>query len=135
MYTRGTGHLVNGEAHIQLPDHFRKLASAEGITVLLTPRSRQSRGIIYEDAGPNGFSVYELEDGKGTYDFDWEIKAVRKGFEDYEVSRPWDWHLPGDRAKQWTARLKSIEMKNARKAAKQLSSNTVALLTGRGGKK
>ncbi|MBX7132123.1 MAG: hypothetical protein K1X67_05520 [Fimbriimonadaceae bacterium] len=127
MYTRGTGRLVNGEAHIQLPDHFRKLASAEGITVLLTPRSRQSRGIIYEDAGPSGFSVYELEDGKGTYEFDWEIKAVRKGYEDYEVSRPWDSDLTGDRAKQWTARVKSIESSKATHAAKQLSSSMVAL--------
>ena len=30
MYTRGTARLVNGEARITLPDHFQKLASADG---------------------------------------------------------------------------------------------------------
>ena len=32
--------------------------------------------------------VRELQRGTGTYEFDWEVKAVRRGFEGFEVMRP-----------------------------------------------
>lgn len=85
MYTRGTGEMVNGEARIVFPDHFRKLAASQGITVTLQPRSRQSRGLGCDEVSTNGFTVFELKDGKGSYSFDWEAKAVRQGYEDYQV--------------------------------------------------
>jgi hypothetical protein len=31
--------------------------------------------------------VRELSNGKGDYDFDWEVKCVRNGYEDYRVIR------------------------------------------------
>ena len=34
-----------------------------------------------------GFKVKELYGGTGNYSFDWEVKGVRKGFEDYQVIR------------------------------------------------
>ncbi|MBV6457098.1 MAG: hypothetical protein HONBIEJF_00205 [Fimbriimonadaceae bacterium] len=109
MYMRGTARLMRGSARIQLPDHFRKLASPDGMTVLLTPHGRNSRGLSYESADPTGFTVFELEQGTGSYDFDWEIKAVRKGYEDYKVVRPWDeGREAGNRDEQWSARLRSI---------------------------
>lgn len=88
MYTRGTGEMVNGEARIVFPDHFRKLAASQGITVALQPRSRQSRGLGCDEVTTNGFTVFELKEGKGSYSFDWEAKAVRKGYEDYQVMEP-----------------------------------------------
>jgi hypothetical protein len=110
MYTRGTARLVNGEAHIDLPDHFRKLAAAQGITVVLTPKSRGSLGLGFENESPSSFDVFELNNGKGNYDFAWEIKAVRKGHENWQAERPWDEALPGgDKKQQWEARLKSLE--------------------------
>ncbi|HMS56662.1 MAG TPA: hypothetical protein PKA27_14805, partial [Fimbriimonadaceae bacterium] len=94
MYTRGTAQLVNGEAHIDLPDHFRKLASAEGITVILTPRDRNSKGLGSDNESPSGFDVFELGGGRGNYSFHWEIKAVRKGKENWQPVRDWDEALP-----------------------------------------
>jgi hypothetical protein len=44
MYVRGTARLVNGRARIELPDHFRKLADEQGMTVQLTPLSPDPRG-------------------------------------------------------------------------------------------
>jgi len=32
-----------------------------------------------------GFKVKELLGGAGNYNFDWEAKAVRSGYEDYKV--------------------------------------------------
>lgn len=34
-----------------------------------------------------GFEVQELRKGQGNYSFDWEVKCVRKGFENYRVYR------------------------------------------------
>ena len=36
-YFRGQGHIVNGFATIEVPDHFRMVSSEEGMTVQLTP--------------------------------------------------------------------------------------------------
>lgn len=86
-YARGTASLEDGKAHIKLPDHFRLLAAEGSITVLLTPLSGTSKGLAVVEKGAEGFSVVELLEGKGSYAFDWEVKAIRKGFENFEVIR------------------------------------------------
>ena len=88
MYLRGTGQLASGKATITLPRHFEVMAVAEGMTVQLTPGSAASEGLAVLSKSPQGFEVQELRSGKGDYTFDWEVKAVRKGFEDFEVVRP-----------------------------------------------
>jgi hypothetical protein len=87
-YVRGTAHLNNGEAVIELPDHFTSIASGEGLTVQVTPNSATSRGLAVEEKSIQRILVRELSNGKGEYDFDWEVKCVRKGYEDYRVIRP-----------------------------------------------
>ncbi|MEL6843665.1 MAG: hypothetical protein AAFP02_10655, partial [Bacteroidota bacterium] len=86
-YERGKATLVNGEATIQFSDHFELVANPESMTVLLTPRSATSMGLAVVEQTSTGFTVRELHNGTGSYVFDWEVKAVRKGFEDYEVIR------------------------------------------------
>lgn len=86
-YVRGTGHLVNGRARVALPDHFAAVASSKGITVQVTPLSGESKGLAVVDKNTDRFSVQELNDGSGTYDFDFMVTAVRKGHEDYQVIR------------------------------------------------
>ena len=34
-----------------------------------------------------GFTVREMFQGQGNYQFDWEVKGVRKGFENYQAVR------------------------------------------------
>jgi len=87
MYIRGTSALVNGEARIELPEHFSLLASEKSITVIATPLSASSNGLAIIEKSPTHFVVKELMNGTGSYQFDWEIKSVRKDFEDYEVVR------------------------------------------------
>ncbi len=116
MYVRGTARLVNGRAQIELPDHFRKLADEQGMTVQLTPRSGESKGLAAVRVSLDGIEVVELLNGRGNYAFDWEVKAVRKEHRDFRVYRPWDEVMMGgdDPAEAWEARLKSIQARQER---------------------
>jgi hypothetical protein len=87
-YVRGTASLSNGEAIIDLPEHFVSIASDQRLTVQLTPNSSKSLGLAVDEKSVKRIVVKELMDGKGSYEFDWEVKCVRKGYEDYRVIRP-----------------------------------------------
>jgi hypothetical protein len=93
-YVRGTGHLENGRAVVALPEHFRAVASPNGITVHLTPLSSASRGLAVVEKRSEELVVQELSDGTGTYDFDYLVMAVREGYEDYRVIRGTSEGLP-----------------------------------------
>jgi hypothetical protein len=86
-YLRGTSRLVDGKAEVTFPEHFQIVASAAGMTVYLTPTDANSLGLAVTSKSATGFSVQELYEGKGNYDFDWEVKSVRKGYENYRVLR------------------------------------------------
>lgn len=117
-YVRGTGRLVNGKAHITLPEHFQDVTVSEGETVQVTPNSELSEGLAVKNKSNKGFDVVELRGAKGNYEFDWEVKCVRAGHEDYKVVRPWVNALPGgaDQKKMWAARMESIALQKARTA-------------------
>lgn len=79
VYVRGTGRLVDGSAAITFPDHFRAVASEESMTVQLTPLSAESHGLATVRKGIDGIHVREMDGGRGSYDFDYLVTAVRKG--------------------------------------------------------
>ncbi|MEQ9437494.1 MAG: hypothetical protein RIG62_00555 [Cyclobacteriaceae bacterium] len=88
MYMRGTAKLENGKAIINLPEHYRVLAVESSMTVHVTPLSEESNGLaVTTKSLENGIVVKELMKGTGSYAFDWEVKCVRRGFEDYQVVR------------------------------------------------
>ncbi len=87
-YERGTAQLVNGQAEIKFSEHFSAIVNPSTITVILTPLSADSEGMAVVEKTPRGFKVKELRNGKGTYGFDWEVKGVRKGYENYQPVRP-----------------------------------------------
>lgn len=86
-YERGTAELVNGEAHVAFSDHFELVANPQTLTMILTPLDASSLGMAVIEKHPDGFTVKELHNGSGSYSFDWEAKAVRKGFEEFRVIR------------------------------------------------
>jgi len=86
-YVRGTGKLTNGKATIEFTDHYQNVANAGTMTVILTPLSGKSKGLAVVNKSSTGFKVEELLEGSGSYEFDWEVKCVRKGHEDFQVVR------------------------------------------------
>ena len=86
-YDRGTGTLTNGEARIEFSDHFNYVIDPGSMTVQITPLSSNTFGLAVIAKEENGFTVKELMDGQGNFSFDWEVKCVRSGYEDYEVIR------------------------------------------------
>jgi hypothetical protein len=110
MYVRGTASLVHGRATIALPTHFVALASEKGMTVQLTPSSIESKGLAVMHKGLDGIEIGELGKGTGDYDFDWEVKAVRKRYENQKVIHAWDEVLPAgaNRQKAWQERLEKF---------------------------
>lgn len=86
-YIRGTGKIINGKASIDFPDHYIQVANASTMTVIVTPLSGKSKGLAVVNKKTSGFDVEELMEGSGTYNFDWEVKCVRKGYENFEVVR------------------------------------------------
>lgn len=84
-YIRGTAQLINGNANIILPDHFSQTVSSSKITVMLTPLSADSKGIAVLNKTASGFVAQELFAGSGNYEFDYEVKGIRKGYENEPV--------------------------------------------------
>jgi hypothetical protein len=92
MYVRGTAHLTNGRATVSLPRHFAAmLSSIQTMTVQVTPSGLDCRGLAVTRKGADSFDVGELLQGQSNGAFDWEAKAVRRGFEQYKVVRPKNW--------------------------------------------
>ena len=106
MYVRGKGRLENGRATIALPEHFQSMMVPESLTVQLTAASLKSHGLAYE-VQDGELVVGELNNGQGSYEFSWVATSVRRGFENYQVIRPWDDLMPADanREDAWQARL------------------------------
>lgn len=86
-YVRGTGTLADGTGEVTFPEHFQLVANAQSMTVMLTPLSGQSKGLAVVEKTASGFRVVELLEGQGNYRFDWEVKCVRQGFEDFSIIR------------------------------------------------
>jgi hypothetical protein len=85
IYHRGVVKLREGRATIELPEHFRSLASPATLTVQLTPRSLDSLGVAVGSIGDGRIEVGELHAGKGSYDVYYVVHAVRRGYEDRQA--------------------------------------------------
>lgn len=131
MYIRGTGLLEGGRAVISLPAHFSDLASSQGITVQVTPLTADSLGLAVVAKSTTGFEVRELMRGTSTYEFDWEVKAVRMQHLDYEVVRPWTERRVNNPdisdEQAWQLRQEAVARSNAHAAALEAAARARAL--------
>ncbi|HMX39069.1 MAG TPA: hypothetical protein PKD78_02035 [Saprospiraceae bacterium] len=87
-YERGTAQLKNGEAFVPYSSHFSEVINFTTMTVTLTPLSTDTDGLAVVEKMPTGFKVRELRGGTGHFSFDWEVKGVRKGYEDFVPVHP-----------------------------------------------
>ncbi|HMS29226.1 MAG TPA: hypothetical protein PKD32_05215 [Saprospiraceae bacterium] len=83
-YDRGIYTLVNGEAFIKYSEVFGLVINPNTVTITLTPHSVETFGLAVVEKTSEGFRVKELKGGKGNFTFDWEVKGVRKGYENYK---------------------------------------------------
>ncbi|MDX9892801.1 MAG: hypothetical protein RB292_00100 [Patescibacteria group bacterium] len=83
-YVRGSAQLVNGEAVVNLPEHFSLVTSEQGLTAQVTPTSDVA-GLYVANKSPRQIVVREANGGKSNATFDYLINGVRKGFENKPV--------------------------------------------------
>jgi hypothetical protein len=83
-YIRGTAQLVNGEAVINLPEHFSLVTSDEGLTVQLTPAGEWLQLYVVKKSTQR-IIIHEVNDKNGQ--FDYLVQGVRKGYENHQVIR------------------------------------------------
>lgn len=79
-YCRGTAQLETGACAVELPEHFRIVTAAAGITVQVTPAG-PCNGIFVESFDNARFAVRELMGGASDATFHWVVQGVRKGHE------------------------------------------------------
>lgn len=84
-YERSSGELINGEAFVSYSDHFKKVVNTQSVTVQLTPAFSDTYGIAVVEKKCEWIQSKRIERWKRKFNFDWEVKAVRKGYENYEV--------------------------------------------------
>lgn len=85
IYARGMINLVSGNAYVSLLEHFVAMANPSSITVSLTPRAAESKGVAAVEVTGQGFRVVELFQGTGSYSVDYLVHALRSGYENQEV--------------------------------------------------
>ena len=86
-YYRGRGRLSNGEAQIELPEHFSIVTSDQSLlTVQVTPRG-DCNGLYVLESTPEFIVVKESQNGKSNVEFDYFVQGVRTGHENDAVIR------------------------------------------------
>jgi len=84
---RGTGQLINGEGIVYFPHHFENIANGATMTVTVTPLENNTYGLAVTEKLSDGFRVEELMSKTGNFEFNWEVKCVRKGEENFSSIR------------------------------------------------
>lgn len=78
-YFRGTGHVVGGHATIEIPDDFRMVTAADGVTVQLTPVG-QPAALYCVTRSLDGIEIA----GSADVEFDYTVNGIRKAFADFQ---------------------------------------------------
>lgn len=81
-YNRGTAQLVDGEAIIELPEHFGLITSEKDLSVMLTPIGKWLQLYVVEKSTKQ-ILIREAQNKTGS--FDYLVQGIRKGHEDYQV--------------------------------------------------
>ena len=82
MY-RGSAQLEDGGAVIELPEYFSVVAAEDGIQVQITP-TEDCNGIFVRGKSREYIEVKELMKGRSNARFDYQVTAVRAGFERHQ---------------------------------------------------
>jgi len=83
-YFRGQARLVNGRAEIPIPEEWRLVSEADGITVQLTAVGSLTARVVVMEQGRDRIVVQGTEDCA----FNYFVNGVRRGFDRYEPYIP-----------------------------------------------
>ncbi|MBI2071393.1 MAG: hypothetical protein HYT79_12460 [Elusimicrobia bacterium] len=84
-FARGTSQLTNGQAVIQLPDHFGFVTSQNApLTVQVTPWE-ECNGLYVAQRDTSRIIVKELKGGTSNIKFDYLVQGIRKGYENAAI--------------------------------------------------
>ncbi|MBI2069559.1 MAG: hypothetical protein HYT79_03075 [Elusimicrobia bacterium] len=86
-YYRGTGQLVNGEATIELPDHFGMVTSQSALMTAQVTPLENCQGLYIVEKSPIRIVVKEIGGGTSSARFDYLVQGVRIGYENVPVIR------------------------------------------------
>jgi hypothetical protein len=82
----GIVNLTDGEAVIDLPEHFEMVTSEdEPLTVQLTPYAKERAHPQVVESSTDRIVVKDFEDGLNEYTVSYTVKGIRKGYEEQEV--------------------------------------------------
>ncbi|MGH8014581.1 MAG: hypothetical protein ACREBV_00120 [Candidatus Zixiibacteriota bacterium] len=86
-YTRGSSHLKNGVARIELPEDFHFVTNDAGLTAQVTPRGLVNSMLYVESITPTTLVVKSSNKKDENVKFDFMVNGIRKGFENHQVIR------------------------------------------------
>lgn len=86
VYFRGTQRLAGGEAVLEVPESFRLVARAQGLTVSLTPLG-PSAGLYVAEKGLERIVVRENPGSSGDVSFDFLVMGVRSAMPEHVAIR------------------------------------------------
>ncbi len=88
-YFRGSGKITGGFATIEVPESFRLVSSANGITVVATAVGSPASLTVMK----KGLDRIVVQ-GSSDVDFDFMVNGVRAGFEDHQTIQPNKYYIP-----------------------------------------
>ena len=94
-YFRGSSRIVDGRAEIAVPEDFRHVTEAEGLTVQLTGTGR---GILWVEA--KDLETIQVA-GDRDIAFDYFVHGVRRGYADFETVHANRVYVPHTRNVPW----------------------------------
>ena len=85
--TPGTAKLNNRQTLIPFPHQFVLISNPNSIIVPPTPLYSNTYGLTVLEMTRTGFYIEELMNDNGQFAFDFLVKCVRKGYEDFKTVR------------------------------------------------
>ena len=88
-YCAGSAQLDNGSTTFELPHHFSLVTNESGLIIQLTPRG-DCNGLFAYEVTTEKITIRELKNGNSNVKFDYFLKGIRKGYEQYQTIRDKD---------------------------------------------
>jgi hypothetical protein len=87
VMTSGVGQMANGKSKMIFDETFREILSEEDVVVVTVTPLGKCNGIFLSSSDLQGFTVEELNEGRGNVSFSYIAIGKRKGYENPQLAR------------------------------------------------